>query len=233
MWIRPFVRPHDRAVTRDSRPRLRVRLGRALPLVHPGMAPTRWRLRASRGRHSAPSRSRGRRLLRRRRRRRWDAGGRRRNGRAAGRRRREQAHGVDVAVRIGGHANPEVNVRAVQLGRAARADRADVVQLGHGRALDDADRPQMRERDGVAVRGLDRDRLAVRGHGPGEAHRAGRRRDHGLARRAGAQVDAAVLVRGVRVRLVVDERLQDRPLHGPAPGIRSRRPRQVDEEKNC
>ena len=92
--------------------------------------------------------------------------------------------------------------------------------LGDRRALRDGDRAEVRERDGVAVRGLDRHRLAVRGHGSREADRARCRRDHRLACRVRADVDAAMLARGVRVRLVVG-----RTAAAPAPGRASSRRR--------
>jgi len=144
---------------------------------------------------------------------------------------RKEAQRVDVAIGIGSQANPEVDIRAVHLGRAARADRADRVLLGDRRALGDDDRFQVRERDRVAVGGLDRHRPAVCRHAAGEADSACCGRDHGLSRSVCADVDAAMLPRGVGVGFVVCERLHHRPLRGPAPAIRRRRPGQEDAEK--
>ena len=83
-------------------------------------------------------------------------------GRAARGRGGQQAERVDVAVRIGCDADPEVDVRAVDLGRPARADRPDRISLDEGRAFGDGDRAEVCQRDGIAVRRLDRDRLAAR-----------------------------------------------------------------------
>ncbi len=234
---RPVARAisHSRTVLRPSRLSIRARLLGATRPLDPRMAPDRLVARSSRACHSRSPGRRGRRLARRssrrcaarsRLRRRRD---RLRCGVTRGR--REQPERIDVAVRIGSDANPEVDVWLVHLGRAARADRADDVLLGDRRAPGDGDRAEMRKRDRVAVRGLDRDRLAVRRHGPGEAHGAGRRCDDALAGSIGADVHASVLAGGVRLRLVIRKRLHDRPVHRPAPGVCGRCPDQEDKEK--
>jgi hypothetical protein len=159
-------------------------------------------------------------------------GNRRRIG-SRGRIRRQEPEWVEVAELVGCQTDPEVDVRNGLLGRSARPHRGDGVTLGDGRALRDDERAEMRERHRVAVGGLDREALATRRHEAGEAHRPARRRDDRIALRRGADVDAAVLARGVRVRLVVRERLEHRPMDRPAPRLRDRRANQKDHECRC
>src|SRR5262245_63949279 len=90
------------------------------------------------------------------------------------------------------------------LGLAARTDRADRLALRDDRSTGHAKRPQMQERDRVAVDGLERDRPAVQRQGAGEANDAGGWRRHRLAGLAGA-VDAPVLP-GLVLAAVVLER---------------------------
>ncbi len=184
----------------------------------------------SRGRHRVVARRWSRRRLgRRRRRQRLRRGGSRgrRQRRSRGHRRdrrrerRQEAEGIEVALVVRVHADAEVNVRNVELGRPARPDRPDRRALRDDGALRDVDRAEMRERDGERVGRKDRDALSARGHRPGERDLPGRRRDDGRARR-GTDVDAAVLPTRVRVRRIERERREHRAGHGPRPRTRCR-----------
>lgn len=163
--------------------------------------------------------------------RRWDldADGRRRSGhRRLGHRRRrwcrrprrQQAQRVDIAVRVGGDANTEVDVWLRGDGVAALADRAHLSSLGHRVAPRNARRAELQQRDGVAVVGGDRDHVATAGHDAGERD-ASRGRRHDGAAELCADVDAPVLACGVRVGADGEG-----PQHGsfgrPGPGERAR-----------
>jgi hypothetical protein len=78
---------------------------------------------------------------------------------------------IEVTLRIIGMAHPEVDERHGQLGLAARADRAYDLALRDGVAAADGVRPEVHERDRVAVRRRDRQRLAAAGHRAGEGDR--------------------------------------------------------------
>jgi hypothetical protein len=191
--------------------------------------------RRRRRRRGVRARSRSRRRLddrrcRQGRRRRSSRGGRRRGsrGQGRGRRRREQrqqAERVEVALVVRVQADAQVNVRNVELGRPARADRPHRRTLREDGALRDVEGAEMRERDGERVSREDRDALTARGHRPGERHLSGRRRDDRRSRR-GADVDAAVLATRVRVRRIERERREHRAGHGPRPRARGRDPQQ-------
>jgi len=192
----------------------------------------RWRDRSSdgssRSRRSCGStrsrlgRRRGR-LGRDRSRRRRRSGRRRRRGG----RRRQEGERVEVALLVRGRANAEMHVRPCLLGRSGRADRPDPIALGHHRALRHRERAEVREGDREPVGGQDRDALPARGHDPGERHlTAGGRNDGRPGRRA--DVDPAVLARGIRMRRVEREPGQDRP--GGGPGPRPRRRHDDDEQ---
>jgi hypothetical protein len=143
---------------------------------------------------------------------------------------RQKPERVEIAVRVRRDTDAEMEVGAVDLRRPARPDRADSVSLRDRGSLGHRDRAEVRQRHGVAVCRLDRDRLAAVRHRSGEADRPGRRSDHPLARRVRADVDPAMLAGCVRMRLVVGKRLQHRPLHRPCPGVRDGYP--DEEEKN-
>jgi hypothetical protein len=168
----------------------------------------RWRRRGRRWRgHGVAARSRGR------------------HGRR-GRRRKEQQR-VEIALRVGGLAHPQMDVRRGQLPLACGIDRPDQVAFGNDNASSDGDGPEVYERHRVSVRRLDRHRLSGDGHGAGKHHRSGGRRNDGCADR-GADVDPTVLPRRVRVRVIEGERRQDRAGDGPAPAQRRSR-----GEKHC
>ena len=104
---------------------------------------------------------------------------------------------IDIAVRVGGDSDPEVDARGSAIVRRRR-DRANRLPLAHDSVFSDRDRAQPDERNGVAVRGSDRDRTPVPGHGAGERDRTGRGRAHVRARISG-DIDAAVLPAGVGI----------------------------------
>ena len=129
---------------------------------------------------------------------------------------------VDIALRVWGLPDAEVDVRHRQLRNAARVDGADRIALPDRRPAPDRERAEVHERHRVPIRRLDRHRLARGRHGSGERNRAGRRREDGRPHRR-ADVDPAVLSRRVRVRTVERERRQDGPRHRPAPAQRRSR----------
>jgi hypothetical protein len=190
----------------------------------------RRRRRRRRRRVEARRRSRGRlgrrgcrqrlgcrcRCRRRQRRSRRNRRGRRRRGR-----RRQEAERIEVALVAGVHADAQVDVGNVELGRPARPDRPDRRTLCEHGALRNAERAEMRERHGERVGREDRDALAARGHRPGERHLSGSRRDDGRSRRS-PDVDAAVLTTRVRVRRIERERREHRSGHRPRPRACSR-----------
>jgi hypothetical protein len=224
--------------------RLRRRRGGRRPHGAHGDGPgrcrelSRGRARARRCRHDR--RSLDRRRVRARRRRRRNRGRRRRGrsrlGRGIGsraggrsrRRRRQELERVDVAVRIGGDTDPEVDGDPVRLGRVGRADDPDRGTLGNGSAARHRHGAEMRQRHGQPVGGRDRDRRAAARQGAREADGAGGRREHGYPRRC-ADLDAAALPARVRVRRIEGERLQDRPLHGPGPRAGGGHPDQQEQ----
>jgi hypothetical protein len=130
---------------------------------------------------------------------------------------REQAERVDVAVLVGGDSNAEVDVRFRQLGLAARTDRADRFPLDDGHALGHGYGPEVNERHRVALGSRDCDGPSATRNGAGEGHGARHRRDD-VSARGSADVDPAVLARGVRI-VPEGEWLQYRPVHGPGPGV--------------
>ena len=151
------------------------------------------------------------------------------------RRRREPDHRqererVEIPLRVGRGADPEMDVRDVDLRRPARTDRADHRALPHRRAARDRDRAEMRQRDREPVGGVDRDRLAARRNRPREAHRPRGGRAHRRAR-GRADVDPAVLAARVRVRVVEREPLDDRAVHGPGPRSRGGHPEDEQQDK--
>jgi hypothetical protein len=101
---------------------------------------------------------------------------------------------------------------------SARADAAHDRGLADDRATLHTDRAEMDERDRVAERRLDGDRLPAVRHGAGERHHSLRGREH---RRAGfrSDVEPAVLPGSVRVRSIEGERPQDRAVDRPGPRL--------------
>lgn len=172
----------------------------------------------------------------RRRRRRLDHRRRRRNGRRRRPRRRrgerrQEAERVEIALRLSRRTDTEMQIRLVKVQRAAWADRAKSVTFRHSVVLVHRVRPEVRERHGQPAGGLDRHRLAVRRHRPCVADDAARRCDHGDPGRRRADVDAAVLTAGVRMRGIEREALQHRTGDRPRPGVRARNPEDEEEEE--
>jgi hypothetical protein len=140
---------------------------------------------------------------------------RRRRGDRTG---RQQPERVDVALLFRGPSDPEVDARDGRFRGAARAHRPDRRTLGDRVALGHADRPEVDERDGVAVGREDRDAAPVGRQRARERHDTRRGRPDGRAVRAG-DVDAAVLPTRIGVR-AERERTHDRAVRGPRPGRR-------------
>jgi hypothetical protein len=130
---------------------------------------------------------------------------------------RQELQRIEVALRLRGDADPQVNVRLRQLDLARRADRPHAVTLGERRALGDRDRAKVGQRDGVPVGRRDRETLARGRDGAREGHRPGRGRDDARAR-GRADVDAAMRARRVRMCGIELELLEDRPIGRPGPG---------------
>jgi NF-kappa-B-activating protein len=162
---------------------------------------------------------------RRRRRRRLDGG--RRYGRWHRRPRRQQPERIDVTVGLGRDADAEVDERIV-------GDGADSRSFLDRRSSRDAGRAEVRERDGIPVRGRDRDGLPIGRHASCERDRSGRRCNHRRAGRA-ADRDAAALAAGVRVIGVEGERLLHGAVDRPRPRTRRRREERCQDhyEKRC
>jgi hypothetical protein len=141
---------------------------------------------------------------------------RRRGGRCSP---RKQSQRVDVALLLGGDPDAEVDVRLIVVGRSARPDRPGNRALRDRIALVDRDRAEVAERHGIALGGLDGDRLAVGRHRAGERDGAGRRRQHVGTGRAG-HVDAAMLACRIGVGRIEVEPPQHLARRRPGPGMR-------------
>ena len=98
----------------------------------------------------------------------------------------------------------------------ALADDPDRGALDDRVAARDGRTAELQQRHRIPVRRLDRDRAAATGNGAGEGDGACDRREH-LRADLGADVDAAVLSGGVRVR-PEREGTQHRPVGRPRPG---------------
>jgi hypothetical protein len=103
---------------------------------------------------------------------------------------------------------------------SARADERDDGSLIDGIALRDQQLSELEERDGIAVGGLDRERLTASRDSAGERHGSrGRRVDVGAE--LAADVDPAMLVAGIRIG-PEHEGPEDRPAGRPRPRVRGR-----------
>lgn len=132
--------------------------------------------------------------------------------------RRQHAQRVEVALLVGGSAYAEVDERLRRLHDAGRADGADDLPFGNRGAARNLDRAQVDERRGHSQARADRDALAAGRDGSREGDDTVDRRAHGRSR-GRAEIDAAVLPCGVRMRPVERERAQDRPVDGPRPRV--------------
>lgn len=140
--------------------------------------------------------------------------------RVAGHTRGKKRQRVDVAVRFGGQADPEVDVRLDPLGVAARADRADGLSFLDRSPCRHADRSEMDERDRVAVGRANRQAEPFARKLPGKRHDA-RRGSLDVGACVSGDVDPTMLA--ARVRIVLgDERAEHRAFDGPRPGRRRR-----------
>lgn len=144
-------------------------------------------------------------------------------------RRRQHRERVEIAARVCRQTNPQVDVRAVDLGAAGGPDRSDHGALGDGRSAGDSERAEVRQRHRETVFRLDRHGQPVRRNGAGERHASGGGRDDRSAV-GRPEVDPAMLPSRVRVRRVERELLDDGPVHGPRPGVRGRHPEHEEED---
>ena len=118
-----------------------------------------------------------------------------------------------------------MHVRHGELRGTARADGADDGALGDVHVALDPGRAEVGQAHREPVGGLNRERQPVRRHRAGEADDARRRGDHGRSG-VGADRDAAMLPRRVRMRGIEGERLEHRAPDRPRPRARTR-----DEEE--
>jgi hypothetical protein len=158
---------------------------------------------------------------------------RRRSGRRCSLRTRpgargEEAQGIEVAVRITGQPNAEMNVRHGPLRVAGRAERADGIALSDLGISLDRDRGEVDERDRVPVLGANRDAESTLRHRACERDRTGVWREHRLAGMP-ADVDAPVLAANVGV-VTEAERPKNRARCRPTPGAGRRCSDQRGEE---
>ena len=170
---RARVEPTARAVALRLRADRRASAGPPRRVASPRPAPARARGAATGGgrrpaRRNRPTRRR-RGGHRRRLRRGTGSGAGGSTGAGGSRERRQEEQRIEVA-RSGRAARrtPRWTYGHGQLGDAARADRPDRAALGDSPPRADDDRAEMQQRDRVAVRRLDRDRLARPRHGAGE-----------------------------------------------------------------
>jgi hypothetical protein len=140
----------------------------------------------------------------------------------------QQRKRVEIPVRIGGQADAEMDVRLRSFGLAARADRPHDLSFADSRSNGQANRSQVDEGDGIAVRGADRqaEPLAREAAGVGDDPRG---RSAYLGSRRRADVDAAVLAARIRV-VAGEEGPEHRSLDRPAPGRRTRDMYEADEQ---
>jgi hypothetical protein len=226
-------RRHDRA-HRDARRRNLTRRPRGEFGHRLGAPLHRRRGRGSRGRHSR-GRFGGRRRRGQRRRRcgRWRGRGsrlgrrRRRWHDRIRRRGRKKQQRVDVALRVVRTANAEVDVGHRQLGHAARPDGTHDVTFDNRDVAADGQGAEVEQRRRETALAADRERLAARRHRPGERDDAARRSDH-CGSRGRADVEPAMLARGIRIRAEA-ERPQHRALNGPRPAGRPSGPGERDD----
>jgi hypothetical protein len=143
----------------------------------------------------------------------------------------KQQHRVDVAVRIRGQANTEVDIGFRALGVAARSDRSDDFAFTDGRSDSDGNRSQVDKRDRVPVLGADRQTPTLVRNLAGEGDDPGHRSAHIGARRR-ADVDSAVLPASVRV-VAGDEGPEHWAVDRPAPSGRARHESQRGKENDC
>jgi hypothetical protein len=150
--------------------------------------------------------------------RRLHLGGGRRGGRAG----RQEHEWIDVPLVIAGPTQPEVHERLGEIDDAARPHRPDDGAFGDGRPALHPGRAQVDKRGRVAEGCLDRHCLASARDGPGKRDHPFGRRVHVCAR-GRAEVEAAMLAGGVRMRGVERKRTEHRAVDRPRPRLRRRR----------
>jgi hypothetical protein len=143
--------------------------------------------------------------------------------------RRKQREWVEIAVRVSGQADPEVDVRLSPLGISARADRAHDLAFRDRGPSRHPDRAEVDERDRVAVRRPDGQAQPFAGKLSCERDDArGRGPDVGAGRRG--DVDSTVLAAGVGV-VLGDERPQHGAVDWPSPGTRARAQNKTEQDR--
>jgi hypothetical protein len=157
-----------------------------------------------------------------------DGRGRRRGGRRR-RPRREERERIEVPVLVAREADPEMDVRLVDL-RAARADAGDGRSLLHACSATRLQRSEMRQRDAVAVERSNAEREPVAGRRPCERDLAAHGRCDGAPGHA-CDIDPSMLPRQLRLRTVEREGPQHGSVRRPRP--RERRTRHGESDHGC
>jgi len=133
-------------------------------------------------------------------------------------------------VRVGGQADPEVQVRLVPLAVAARADRAHDLSFLDRSPGSYSDRAEVHEGDRVAVGCANRQAEPFVGHLPDKRDDAGGGSPHVGTGRSG-NVDPPVLTARVRV-VLGDERPEHRAVDRPRPSRRGRAERESEQRSS-
>jgi hypothetical protein len=110
----------------------------------------------------------------------------------------QQRQRIDIALVVGGDADPEVHVRRCRDWIAALADTRDAIALRNVHALADHDLAELQQRHRVAVTRPNRDRMTAVRNAADERDRPSCRCDDGRPD-GGADVDTAVLTACVGV----------------------------------
>jgi len=124
-----------------------------------------------------------------------------------------------------------VDVRHLELHDPAPAERADGRSLDDVRARTNGKRPEVGQGNREAVGGSDAQRQSVRRRSAGERDDAGGRSEHGLARRACADVDAAPLSGRIGVGAVKGKGAEHRAVGRPGPRESPRRQREGEHDQ--
>ena len=128
----------------------------------------------------------------------------------------QEAHRVEIPLRVGGKPNTKVDVGAVDFRIARWAECPDAVACCDRRALCHGDRAEVDERHGIAVGREDCDALTVRRHRSGECHAPGYRSLNRTSRRP-TDIDTPMLPGRIRMRRVERERRKHDTINGPHP----------------
>jgi hypothetical protein len=129
---------------------------------------------------------------------------------------RQEQQRVDVALWVLHAPHTHVDKRLGEVGLAGRADGADELALDDGRAATHHEGTEMHQCDREPVAGQQRKRSTAVRNRAGECdRRVDWRPDRGA--RGGANIDAAVLTRSLRIRIGKIEWPEDWPLDRPCP----------------